>query len=430
MFLNEALKSILPEGKEFEILHLRSPSIECHPLIAKQTSSSDDSVTVKTQHLFVLFHNEKTIFGLEIYVYINLKAVNSSTQDGERVIFISKADTTGHADCKVNYRSVTKVLIEYILSLDPNSYLQKVIPKRFDYGKIDGTLITKKTSSIKALRILANRNLPSYSAEPKSQTQFYNSYRCRANLETKVCLFTRPAPQYLFPESSKNPNKRVIDGDRLLRWWLSILDDILLETFQEDTKARLRIPGENPTSIRRYLKDVKYGGWEVGDIFGTKHKDTAIYHIPLFPDDPKARFLRQLVEENRARKTILETFWIELQNRQEFKLSVTVSVIGIQGLTAVKSLQRPPPCDVILSSSRKEFNAIKRYVTGENYDTAAGAREAYLNVRDYLSVRRNQKMMTIVGQFTTGCKANDRDSSSQRTVITANTLQPRKKLKK
>lgn len=425
MSLNDALKSILPEGKEFETLHLRSPPIECHPLVTKQTLSSDDSVTVKAQHLFILFHNGKTIYGLQIYVYINPKAADSSTQDDERVIFISKADTTGHADCKINYRGVTKVLIEYILSLDPNTYLEKVIPRQVDYGKIQDTLITKKTSSIKALRMLANRSVSSYSPE---QTQFYNSYHCRPGLNTKLCLFTRPAPQYLFPESSKNPKKRVIDGERLLQWWLSILDDILLETFQSGTKARLLIPGEDPTSIRRYLRNVKYSGWEEGDIFGAKGKDTAVYHIPLFPDDPKARFLRQLVEENRARKTTLETFWIELQNRQEFRLSVTVSVIGIQGLPAIESLRQP--CDAILTSSRREFNLLERYVTGEKYDTVAGAIEAYSNVRDYLSARRNQKMSTIVGQHTTACEPKSREFSSRRTGITANTLQPRKKAKK
>ncbi|QLL33511.1 hypothetical protein HG536_0E04220 [Torulaspora globosa] len=429
MFLNEALKSVLPEGQEFETLHLRSPPIECHPLVTKQSSSSNDWITVKAQHFFILFHNGKTIFGLQIYVYINLKAAGSSTQDGERMIFISKADTTGHADCKVNYRGVTKVVIEYLLSLDPNSYLQKVIPKQRDYGKIEAILITKKTSSIRALRILSNRSVSSDSPEEKSQSQFYNSYRCKPGLKTKVCLFTRPAPQYLFPESSKNPKKRVIDGERLLRWWISILDDILHGTFQSGTEARLLIPGEDSTSIRRYLRDLKYGGWEVGDIFGTKDKDIAVYHVPLFPDDPKARFLRQLVEENRARKTTLETFWIELQNRQEFKLSVAVSVIGIQGLTAVESLQRPSPCDVVLSS-RKDFNALKRYVTGEKYDTVAGAAEAYSNVRDYLSIRCNQKMTIIVGQYATGCETRNLDFKSKKTGITANTLQPRKKAKK
>ena len=37
------------------------------------------------------------------------------------------------------------------------------------------------------------------------------------------------------------------------------------------------------------------------------------------------------VEDNRIMKVTLDEFWMELQGRQEFKLSVVVSVVGIQG---------------------------------------------------------------------------------------------------
>lgn len=430
MSLNKALKKVLPEAEKFQTLHLRSPSIECHPLVTKQNSSNGVApITVKAQHFFILFHKEKTIFGLEIYVYLTLRADGSSTDDGERMIFVSKADTTGHANCKVNYKDVTKVVIQYILSLDPNCYLQKIIPRRRDYDKIDATLITKKTSAIKALRILSNRDGSSGDSESRCQPQLYESYTCNPQLKTKLCLFTRPSPQYLFPESSKNPKKHVIDGERLLKWWLGILDDILLESFQMGTDARLRIPGEDTLSIKRYLRNVKYN-WEVGDIFDEHDEGIAAFQIPLFPDDPKARFLRQLVEENRAHKTTLETFWIELQNRQEFKLSVTVSVIGIQGQTVSELLQQPSANDVILCPSKKQFNAIKRYVIGEKYDTTAGAIEAYSNVRDYLKIRLNHRMATIIGEQSADRGTENNGTVAKKTRLVATTLQPRKKPKR
>lgn len=433
MSLNESLKGILPKGEEFETLHLRSPSIESHPLLAKQNSVSHEkaSVTVKAQHFFTLFHKGKAIYGLEVYVFLTVGPPGSSMYHGERMVFVSKADTTGYADCRVNYRNVTKVLIQYLLSLNPNSYLENVIPRQRDYESIDPSLITKKTSPIKALRILSSRFKSTEIPTKSRATDLYNSYSCSPDLVTTLCLFTRPASQYLFPESSKNSKKHVVDGERLLKWWLSILDDILPQTFQAGTKARLRIPGEDSTRIRRYLRSLKYGDWDVGDVFGKKGNELAVFSIPLFPDDPKARFLRQLVAENRTNRTTVETFWIELQNRQEFKLSVTVSVIGIQGLVETKIVQNPSPSDVTIVTSRKDFNSIKRYVTGEKYDNVSGALEAYTNVRDYLAIRLHQKMPTVFGECPIDLGDRSTSTSSEKTrPIIATTLQPRKKPKK
>lgn len=424
MFLDEVLSEALPQAEVFDLLHLQSAPTETHPIITqKPDNDAAGPLTVKTQHFFVLFHNDKAVFGLDIYVYVTLIA-----NAAERMIFVSKADTNGYCDCKVSFKEVTKALIQYLLSIDPNYYLQKVIPRYPIYHDQNSNLITKNTSTVDALRILSRRydekDLPQIIP---SKDQFFLSFSCSNSVMTKICLFTRPAPQYLFAESSKNPNKHVLDGEKLLKWWMGILDDLICEKFEKGTKARLQIPGEEPIRIKRYLRNMRYDGWLVGDIFGSQSNDLAAYTVPLFPDDPKSRFLHQLVQEDRIFTTTLNTFWTELQERQEFRLSVAVSVIGIEGHTVQLSQHIPQVNDVLFASSRREFKYIRSYITGEEYDTVEGAREAYSNVRDYLVSRLGQRMITIEGK----CKPEHRITKQERkseSIITI--LSVRKKPKK
>lgn len=428
MSLEELLRAVLPKGKAFEALLLRNVPVETHPLVtAKRNTTEPSPLTVKTQHLFVLFYAGKVIFGLEIYVYLTLQSsVTSPLYDGERTIFISKADTTGYANCAVSYKKVTKVVIQYILSLDPNIYLLDVLPRSRDYSTIDSSLITKKTSPEKALRKLSDRlSKGTQSLEKPLYGAFNRSYHCARHIDTKLCLFTRPASQYLFAESSKNPEKHVVDGEQLLKWWIGILDEILLENFQDGTQAKIRIPGEDSTKVRRYLRNTQYGHWEAGDVFGTDDRDLAAFQIPLFPDDPKTRFLRQLAEENRLFETTSGTYWTELQERQEFKLSVIVSVIGLQGRLNKVSCDLTSSETLLKASSRKQFNCIKNYITGEEYNTVEGAIEAYTNVRDYLAIKLNDKLIKILGAYTPS-----REPKRVGHVEVATTLQIRKKPKK
>lgn len=56
--------------------------------------------------------------------------------DAERLIFVSKADTNGYCNTRVSVRDITKIILEFILSIDPNYYLQKVKPAIRSYKKI------------------------------------------------------------------------------------------------------------------------------------------------------------------------------------------------------------------------------------------------------------------------------------------------------
>ncbi|GAV52435.1 hypothetical protein ZYGR_0AG04260 [Zygosaccharomyces rouxii] len=424
--LTQLLESCLPKDEEFQLLQLQSLPTQTHPIVTPVPESENPPLTVKIQHFFSLFHREKVIFALEIYVFLTL---NSNDVPAERLVFVSKADTNGYCNTRVSFKSVTKNLIKYILSIDPNYYLQKVKPRERKYDQ-EADLLTRRTEVIESLRILSKRHRLSLDP-PSIPDNYYLNLKFPPNYVTKISLFTRPEPQYLFAESSQNKQKHCLDGSQLLQWWLSILDDILCEDFQETVQARLQIPGEDSSQINRHLKATRFANWRVGDIFGRHAEELAVFTVPLFPDDPKTRFLRQLVEESRVHTTNLATFWTELAQRQEFRLSVIASVIGVQGLLIQPSSHWPTSPsyqdqEIYVADSKKQFSYIKSYITGEEYDTEEGAFEAYANIRDFFKIRLNRRVLSILGAK----EPISMNLSTNKRVNVITTLQPRKKTKK
>ncbi|SMN20811.1 similar to Saccharomyces cerevisiae YLL002W RTT109 Histone acetyltransferase critical for cell survival in the presence of DNA damage during S phase [Maudiozyma saulgeensis] len=442
--LEKILQGYLPQDHKFEILHLQNTPTQVRPIVTlpkKNCHTKSQDVTIKTPHFFALANNSKFIYGIEIHVYIILKNNNNnnndtvneknpSYDDAERLIFISKADTNGYSDIKFSAKQITKGIIHYLFSIDPNHYLKQVVPLERKYEQsFSKIFITKETSLENALQILSNRS----HQKEKSQAvrkkmlqshQHYLSFKLANKIRTKLCLFTRPADQYLFAESSKNPNKHTLSGMGLLKWWLSIIDDLLCEDFTKDSEGKLRIPGEESIIVKRCFKPNNFSNWTVGDIFGGKPNSLAIFSVPLFSDDPKSRFLHELVEEARVMKTNLETFWMELQERQEFKLSETVSVIGISGYTAISTAVIPTEFDTIITDSKKQYRYIKNYITGEEYNAEEGALESYVNIVDYLRYKYNRSLTSIVGTMPKNLKVKEPVNTPQIT-----TLQPRKKIK-
>lgn len=437
--LEDELKNYLPKDKTFEILHLQNTPVEVCPIVTIESQHDKyndlSDVTIKVPHFFSLAYNKKFVFGMEIHVYIVLKKAGSTPKmeydTADRLLFVSKADTNGYCDIKFSAKQITKGLIRYLFSIDPSHYLKKVIPLERKYPKSNSyKLITKETKLEDALSILSERiNESSTTKKMRQQSTlvepYYHSYKTPTNITTKLCLFTRPADQYLFAESSKNPLKHTLNGAGLLKWWLSIIDELLCELFTEGSVGKLRIPGEEPITVKRYLKTTRFENWMVGDIFGATANSLAIFSIPLFSDDPKSRFLHELVEENRVLTTNLTTFWMELQERQEFKLSETVSVIGISGHTSISNFLTVTDKDTIVTTSKKEYKYIKNYITGEEYNSVEGALESYENVTKYLAYKFNMKLLSVIGGMIHKVKIQKEVNSQPLVSI----LKPRKKAK-
>lgn len=435
MSLKEYLATALPQNEEFDIFHMQTTPQESHSIITPadgESRAAKDNFTVKTCHFFTIFYKGKVFFGLEIYVYITLR--KGYPEDTDRLLFVSKADTTGYIDIPVSVKNITKQILSYLLSINPNYYIKYIIPLSKDYGEQKNTLINREHTTLQALNILANRhNNIDPTTQLKANTQptdsFYYNFSCPDYITTRISLFTRSSPQYLFPESSKNKVKHVLNGSDLVKWWLRIIDEILNKDFNSNTISKLYIPGYNQYEIARYFNTLQNDNlWTVGTIFGDDNPNQlAVYTIPLFPDDPKSRFLHQLVEESRILNTNLSTFWLELQERQEFRSGDTVSVIGVSGIIKHRNLIIPDPSEMIILPSKKQFKYIRNYIAGEDYSTDEGAIDAYINIRDYLETRLNTKLIVVRG---TNQYHHSTSQRAQKRGQVVTILQPRKKAKK
>lgn len=442
MTLQSLLNGMLPKNSNFEIFHLQSNPSEIVPIITpkgKKSSSrgNPNSRTVKTQHFFALSHKNKYVYALEIIVYVTIHNTIGLTSEksqpsAERLIFVSKADTNGYCDISFSTKSVTKVILEYILGIDPNYYLLKVKPLKRQYRKKDKEKFIIGRDKIQTNLQKLSRRILNDTSPILDHDAYFLKLTYPGEFLTKISLFTRPADQYLFPGSSKNRKKHILNGIQLMKWWLNIIDSLVEKNFDKSRKLRacLRIPGEEVSKVEKQFVGCKYQNWKSGDIFSEDLGSLAAFSIPLFPDDPKSRFLHQLVEENRILDTNLRTFWFELQERQEFKLSVSVSVIGVEGYVNRQPdyfpIQRE---DVFVASSLKQFHFLKNYIIAEEYDTEEGSVESYFNISKYLSSKLNMKLLKLVGNSETSIQKQTSKVSIPSRDFPVTILIPRKKQK-
>lgn len=388
MSLNERLSNCLPKDKSYTVLHYQNTPRETHPVV---TPSSDTSKfqTFKAEHFITLAHEGVLIFAIEIYVYITLNMTRNQT---EVLLFVAKADTTGFNDTKVRVGLVTRAIIEYLLNIPVSHYFHEIVPKHA--YKYDADSITKFTSTKDALKILLERKQGTRKIPVKIQKYSIKDYPSR--IIHKISFFTRAEQQYIFPYSGDNGKKHVLSGADLLKWWIHIVDEVVLANFESDTLATLCIPGEDPLITKKYLSPLKYSNWSVGDIFHAKGEDTAVFKIPLFPDDPKGRFLEHLVVENRVKKVNTSQFWQELQIRQEFRLGVTVSVVGVEGkLNGFKKSD----ADGLIQLPYRDFKKLKDYITGEEYHDEEGATDALGSSLDYLRMLGYEEIQEVEGKW-------------------------------
>lgn len=291
MLVND-ISEILPKNHQFKLLFIRAEPKQCNPIIKhhSQHSNFEKSVeSIKLKYFFLLIDvkHEVIVFGLEVYKYLEI-----SKDKSIQYLFVSKIDTTGLLDTKLNVGNLVTKILRFLM----DSSLHET--------SIKYRLKIKTSSTMKKINKLIDRPMSNYKTiDLPSQTKF------------KLSLFTKSSNQYFFPESSKNKHKHLIDGDQLLKWWIKTIDPLGF------TGKKLLIPGS--LSGSQYLLP----GWTMGSVFGKDEK--CVYNIPNFPDDPKTRFLEFLIIENRY-KSNLSQFYEELGFRQEFRLGNVVGIIGCE----------------------------------------------------------------------------------------------------
>lgn len=315
------------------LIHIQSPTYGTHPVV-HYSPQDRPRHSLKAKHFFLILENDKPTFALEVYVYINVW-----NDRAERMLYVSKCDTVGMHRSSVRFGEIATSMLEWLVAQD----LGQVYCQNITRGKSTSYSSASLSSSsavngekeevpVNSVHFALVRHLNQLRAPQGAKGKSSYSITVPSNQVTRICLFTRPAEQYLFPGSGGNIHKHTIDGQGLLRWWLKVLDPLVVLKYG---CARMTIPSSEDQVISKYLAPLK-GDWKPGSLFD-KGSGSCIRVIPLLPDDPKGRFLEHLVVEHRYRKVNVPQFWQELGYRQEFRLGVLVGIIGIELTTTPAS---------------------------------------------------------------------------------------------
>lgn len=316
-------------GASAKALLLRTIATECKPLVLSRPRFR----TLKAKHLLLLTEtkSECIVFAVEIYVYLLIH------QDAlKRDIFVSKADTTGLGDSKISIAGIVQEFLRYLVKIPAYTYINGARWKREKTPEKETESDSKLESEFELVNTLHELSEKLKDPEFYSSLLFYQKHNSGQlqelkpppipipdSVETKICLFTRSADSYIFPYSQKNSAKHIADGNILFKWWINVLSKVLDEKWQ----CMADIPGSNSRAVQRFLPDSE--NWTIGSIYVDANPDEkAVYTIPLFPDDPKGRFLEHLIVENRYKSLTTKQFWEELGFRQEFRLGNVVGIIS------------------------------------------------------------------------------------------------------
>ncbi|KAK5816470.1 histone H3-K56 acetyltransferase, partial [Linnemannia elongata] len=130
--------------------------------------------------------------------------------------------------------------------------------------------------------------------------------------KTSLYIFARAQPQYLFANSAKNPQKRVLDDRGLVRWWKNTAASVYAESMGWwhipgiETERQAHNVIQSTTATNNNSSSSKAFEW----IYGYPDKDSkelANALIPQFPDDPKSRMMQS--PSCQGGFVNIQTFW-------------------------------------------------------------------------------------------------------------------------
>ncbi|TDL23146.1 hypothetical protein BD410DRAFT_787444 [Rickenella mellea] len=135
-----------------------------------------------------------------------------------------------------------------------------------------------------------------------------------------VHLFARAQNQYLFPNSSEHPRKRVLTDVQLCMWWKRIFSDVARNVGDklQSVKLHYTLPGYDQLEARQALGGISVANpprdaahWNYGHPYsqtdvplpyisrgGSSSRQNLGQFIPSFDDDPKSRFMDEIACTN------------------------------------------------------------------------------------------------------------------------------------
>ncbi|KAF8250607.1 DUF1714-domain-containing protein [Wilcoxina mikolae CBS 423.85] len=303
-----ALSSLLPSDLSISLYHIATSPAKTTPLFTPAPSKRPAATTLES-HFIAISHENVLAFAIELLVY-------TLVASGERIIFISKADSSGY------------------LPSSAASYTPAHAP--------ESRVSLLRNVATTAVRVILE------SARATNPTS-----------KITVSLFARSQTQYLFPNSASNTTKHILEDRGLIAWWCRVLDPIFQQYTDQGAKAYLLVPGFDRLQTRKLFpegQDTKEAQWICGHPLVTdSDRDLTVREIiPHYPDDPKARFLDELNGDESGKKVTqrgkkwnsirsVEDFWEMMSMRQECSLGRCVGFIWvvIDGEPKPESTQTP-----------------------------------------------------------------------------------------
>lgn len=305
--LKEQLQNSLPSGFKCKTRYLHSPPKPCDPLFSALPGLQQEKTRLASHFLTV-----------------SVDAASLTLQSGS-------GDVISFA-IEVLVFTTKRLTTIFVSKVDSTSYIPRIKPSPI------------KTTVTTFLRWLAEKER-----------------RKRPGRQIVISLFARAQAQYLFPGSSDDSGKHVLDDRQLIKWWARVLDPIIPESVVESVHEKeeeeddddvqyqgyLTVPGYEKAELRSFMpsssSSTEQPRWlpgnplvELGRNRGVPEHAPPRCLLPRFPDDPKARFISDLDDEigvsqdsqitaspsktKSARwKSVmsLEQFWEQMEFRQE-----------------------------------------------------------------------------------------------------------------
>ncbi|EFR00902.1 hypothetical protein MGYG_03905 [Nannizzia gypsea CBS 118893] len=361
--LEEALSQAIRKDVNLVVRHVAGAPTPCPPIFSPPIGEPDEP-TIRKQHFLAVSinpgtekateqqagsegsadDNELLVFAIEVLVY---------TTDKLSTLFVSKADSTGYLS---------------LLNRDQNS------PAAYSL----------------------TRNVLS--------TFFYHLARIyqKPDITLVLSLFARAQDQYLFPGSSENKGKHILDDRGLIKWWCRVIDPIMKSIEQgnsddppanppnttapntkQSVATHLIVPGCDTFETKNFIPKSEGAVNTPGSHWRLDYPLHQICSypnaaprclVPRFPDDPKARFLIDLDDEitdenpphelkNSGRwhsvKT-LDQFWEMMSYRQECSAGRLVGflwmVVKPSPSTTTDKVPDPTPVEDNLADQNQTAN--------------------------------------------------------------------------
>lgn len=274
--LPDRLAAVLPSGLNLRVYHLSTRPISTSALFAPSPGREEQTTSCESHFLAVSSpsHGESKellIYAIEVLIF----ATGSLT-----TIFVSKADSSGFSS-------------------------------RLNQPKGSPSAVAAITSAFVEFLI-----------EPRL-----------TNSRVVLSLFARAQNQYLFPGSSENAGKHILDDRQLIKWWCRVFDKTLREPrLSWTTVAHLLVPGCDKAETRAFFPPSSRTDpaaeprWLNSYPVELMVPDASLpprHIVPRLPDDPKARFLDDLdgdfIDEKGNWRSVknLSQFWELMSYRQE-----------------------------------------------------------------------------------------------------------------